>query len=354
MVLGLTCTVVLAGKPAPPPVPPGKIVFVTDSGYYEMNGDGSGKKLVSNQLFDSQPRVSVLTYGSDGHRWWVGPAQNPQTLESDIYASDGFQSIQLTSSGARDNHDGTSTVNRFGNTPAWSNDGLDSFFSVAGTRYILDNATGAKTRVQQVIWRVDVSALDLEQFGQAAIVPIRDGDPNVTAVVATPPDTRPAYLAQEWHSWSSDGTKVAYVALYGSPTTGKDLWVADVSTVDVDGPVNALLATQIFGSSTTSTMHAGQWTPAGAAEERIAFIADALYTIRPDGTGLSRLATTGVGIDSVFWSPDAKYVSFRYVTQKGLKYVYDIARIPAAGGSVVNLTSDMSASIPKGNLGWCY
>jgi hypothetical protein len=353
--VGLACSAVWAAKQPPAPVPPGKIIFVADSNYYEMNGDGSGKQIIaSNPQFLSQPRVSVRTYGTDKHRWWIGQFQNPQTLEEDIYAFDGSEYIQLTSGGAVDNGDGTSTVNHFWNTPAWSNDGRDSFFSVAGNRYLLDNDTGAKSQVQQMIWRVDVSALDLELYGQAAIVPIRDGDPNVTAVVTTPPDTRPAYLAQEWHCWSADSTKVAYVALFGDITTGKDLWVADVSAADVNGPVNALVATRIFGSNTTASMHAAQWTPPGAAEERIALIADALYTLRPDGTGLTKLATTGVGIDSVFWSPDAKALSFRYVTTRPFKYIYDIARIPAAGGSSVNLTSDMSSSIGKGNLGWSY
>jgi Tol biopolymer transport system component len=83
------------------------------------------------------------------------------------------------------------------------------------------------------------------------------------------------------------------------------------------------------------------WSPDGS---RIAFVfANALYTIKPDGSGLARLAVTDGDVADPAWSPDATRIAFGAMHRV---YVVD------ANGSNLTLLVDGSPGSGPGAPSW--
>lgn len=105
-------------------------------------------------------------------------------------------------------------------------------------------------------------------------------------------------------SWSPDGKRIVFVRQYhsGEDIGGDDLFLLDVA----DGREEPLLVTEAEEEYPV-------WSPDGS---RIAFVSDheavlgAIYTIRPDGTGLEFVGARGRMPESLTWSPDGDRIAF--------------------------------------------
>ncbi|MEX2555952.1 MAG: hypothetical protein WEB06_09990 [Actinomycetota bacterium] len=101
-------------------------------------------------------------------------------------------------------------------------------------------------------------------------------------------------------SWSPDGTQLVFVSTRAGTIS---LWITDA-----DGENQHPLTAAPPGAAHTSP----QWSPTG---DRIVFGSDQdggaseLYTIRPDGSGLTRLTTNTVSDSYATWSPDGSQIA---------------------------------------------
>jgi hypothetical protein len=149
------------------------------------------------------------------------------------------------------------------------------------------------------------------------------------------------------HHWSPDGTKVAYGFRDPLQTSvADDMWVADVS----QGPVDALQGLKLYDANIDGQyLESVSWSTHAAADQRIAFGYGTIRTVRPDGTDMLAVASG----NNVCWSPDNKFLAFNFVQQKAFKWTYHVGRVPAGGGTLVVLTSDLDSTRPKPVHGWC-
>jgi hypothetical protein len=109
-----------------------------------------------------------------------------------------------------------------------------------------------------------------------------------------------------------------------------------------------------FGISNIVSLGFGaapEWSPNGL---KIAYVADngdlapnnAIWTVNPDGTGLFQVTSTAQNYDGhPHWSPDSAHLAFTRAKQSNQKatttYLSNVMRVPAAGGSPVDLTKDL-------------
>lgn len=336
------------GKPPapPPPAAPGTIYFNYANDVWQMNGSGGGKQATGLAPAAGDPvRPSAGLYG--GRRWWlVNPA-----AQSDVWATNGVRTIRITQS--YDINDGVTrrifSVKLRGQL-MWSNDGQDSFLSFPAVVAELDGVTNAILWAEHRLYRVPISAQDLQDIYQAGDpdpAPLDDSSPLLEVCLAS----EMLYEDQfDQHAWSPDGTQVAYNFLDQSVSTGRaDLYVADLT----NGPVIGEDGSLVFDIPDNSFADLGsiRWSPQAVdpGGARIAFHWNGnIRSIRPDGTGGLILAAG----DSPQWSPDAAYVAYTKRTLKGQTWQYQIVRITASGGSALTLTSDLPAASPKGPFAW--
>jgi hypothetical protein len=358
------CAATYAGKPAPPPPPPpapGKITFAVESkGFFQMNGDGSGKTAVP---FEWPPDASapVPSLGSyNGHRWWLSIRELVPN-QTDLWATNGHSWIQLTASSITVDLDGIETHVRFFADPRWSSTkdgGDDRFCSVKATywRYNpnLPNPypppDGTVLDIYRIIYALDIKASDLDDIAAGApFTPLSVADHGVVTPVITaavPLDHMVEPLVD--HNWSWDGTRITFVRNNASPGAAKDLYVADVS----HGLVNAANASMIYHNPSNFDVARPRWTPPGnmLADELIAFDCGvAIYTVLPHPNETAHMVTNnGYG---AFWSPDGKYIAYQVPVYfvHGWTRSYDIVRIPSGGGTILTLSAD---SLGKNLWGW--
>lgn len=189
--------------------------------------------------------------------------------------------------------------------PGWSPDGRTLAFTRAVVR-------GTKP-ITIEIWLVDVAAGTARRLTTGSTARVGD-----------------RLRSQDGYpSWSPDGARVLYVHEEHATPAGLDQFT--VMSVAKDGTEPR--------SITPNDVNGGQptWAPDGTL---IAFqsppdkegVTRALYTIRPDGTGMTSLTNTLDPNDSFHptWSPDSRYVAFSHVpagtSSSGNADVYVVGR----------------------------
>jgi hypothetical protein len=316
-------------SPPPGPVPPGTIYFSGwvstsgNSGGYTgmtMNGDGSDKK----EAFGYGSPPSYQLHGQS--RWflygdydWDGPVDawgNPLAYE--LFAvNQQNQWIQLTA-------DPNIHWTGFTDQVAWGKD--DSFVSFAAWTF---TGNGDEVRGGLYIAEIDWST----------------GVP-----VAGPPTLLFEAQAYWFYDW------VGTVNLYDldwAPAGNAVVFRKDDETVS-----GTTYLADFSGEETQFNPLAGGvgvrnavWSPDGS---RVAYGTGEIWTINPDGTNALRLTQrsetkTGTKSQAVpSWSPDGAYIAYVEAVSTRSSSSYSILRIPAGGGSSVNLTSDLlKAGGPK-------
>jgi hypothetical protein len=326
-------------SPTTPPTPAGLVYYHDGMGVMQMKADGTEKTFLF-PVKTGEIAPSSKMYG--GKRWWLVNLYPDDDGPANLFATNGLSWIQITDSGIVDNGDGTETLAFFWGTPSWSNDGQDSFCSIHARRGTRLLGSSDSSKIEAVIYRFKISASDLEAMSLIGYEPlIFDGDPLATPVINTAATLMGDALGP--HHWSPDGNQIAFTNK-NPGDVGPVLRVADVS----DGPVPASTGLVLFNNNTSNGVLSVQWSPNG---QRIAFSTTAqVYTINPTGSNLVNL-TSGF---QPYWSPDSLRLTYRIRTTNNRSNLYntsfyDIATIPAGGGSIVNLTTD---GFLKFGLGW--
>jgi hypothetical protein len=254
----------------------------------------------------------------------------------------GFEVIQLTDFfGDYEFYDSTAGMAH------WSNDGVDSFISLTAWDYTDAYSPDPDDETTEIldlrkrrkcIIRLPVSALELTAAADAGlVVPLTSDDCELVFSTAT------TYARTCQHSWSPDGTKVAYIQNSPDQTAGDDLWVLDITSGTT---------TLVWDVSTTSTIpYSPLWQPQGS---RILVQYDDFisYVVNADGTGGG---PTPSGSDNA-WSPDGKHTIYWQHDQVRIKGVnYDrlnIYRYEWQTGATVKLTNDLAYEDFEGLLHW--
>jgi len=172
--------------------------------------------------------------------------------------------------------------------------------------------------------------------GKIAFMSTRDGNPEIYTV--NPDGTG---LTRLTHSdtgetapaWSPDGARIAFSCGIG-PEMGSGYRIvgpSDICLMDADGRHPVRLTDDVVPDGQPT------WSPDGTL---IAFRrAGDIYTIRPDGTGLTRL-TTQAAASQPAWSPDGTKIAFTSGRDRGNPEIYVMR---ADGTKAVDLTRDLSA-----------
>jgi len=289
-----------------------------------MNSDGSNKKQLGFGLFGPPSRA---LHG--GHRWFVA------TLGiADQYYPDGTRRRELFA--FRDDYD----VNT-NNTPVTrvqltddiklepsSADWVpgDEDISFIGLRW--SSGEPVATPLEGGLY---VASLLFDGAGNIIGIGSQPVTPVISAplVEVQPGDWRPDLVA---YSWDPAGERVTYTS-YDS-----HLWVANLLNEH----------TLIFAGSA----HAPQWSPDGS---KIAFTGGGILTIKPNGAALKLVVRqTATWFPShVFWSPTGS--QFVFAGEESGTGNSDVFRVPATGGTWVNLTSTsapLRESVEESQGGW--
>lgn len=327
------------GKPGPPPPPlpppPGTIYYWMQDTFWKMKADGSGKTPVAPAA--SIPgfyQPSSLVYGN-GDRWYLSTERpDPSVGWEDIYAyrvvGGQIQKVRVTSFNTQ--------MFAYRWTLQWSNDGEDSFisFKAQDIREYWDNGEN-EDLLKDGIYRIHVSGAQI----QAAA----DDEPG-NPVVEMPFDMSAvehvvsAYTYHElfgWYTWSPDGNRIAYSYKPTVETQYASLLLHNLTTAQT----TPILAREPSGFS---------WSPS-----RDELLTNDFRVYNLSG-GLLRTVLIGDksnGYSQPRWSPDGNHLVFRHDKIKGgVSNAFAIARIPATGGTIVQLTNDLNASLVKTVKGW--
>jgi WD40-like Beta Propeller Repeat len=282
-------------------VPPGRISFVSSSQNWTMNADGSDKRLAPHQSGE----FSHLSYQvHQGHRWFLEFRDSPNHAQ------------RYALFAVRDDGDPDFTVLLVDDPDLeflavrWGKD--DSFVSFSGADMM--DSLGTQ------IWAANIA------FDETTGLPALTAAP--VSIVAQPFENG----IVRGFDFSPQGDEVVYQLGDGS---GAGLLVTDL----LAGVTDVLVGP---GGNARPV-----WSPDGTA---IAFdVTDVgICVIRPDGTGLSAVTKTSWGDHMGDWSPDSQHIAFTRFFRKsgpgGTTYYWDVMRVPASGGSPVNLTKDIDSA----------
>ena len=205
--------------------------------------------------------------------------------------------------------------------PVWSPDGRRLLFAKSGDLWVMD-AQGAG-RVQLADGQFGIEHHRWSPDGR--MIAYVDGRPQGLDVIAElwvmqADGSGKRRLAENATdpSWSSDGTRLAYVS--------EQLPVIQIRLINVDGTGDVPL--------TTRQSFQPAWSPDGS---RIAFVTlgdKQMFLVNPDGTGEVGLTPAGTEDDSPTWSPDGRKIAFNTGSDES-----DVAVMNADGSGRVNLTN---------------
>jgi Tol biopolymer transport system component len=272
--------------------PSGKIVFVSfdnslTSDLFSINPDGTGLKNLTNtpNIFEEWPNVS-----RDGSKIVFRVGDNPSSWE--LYSSDanGSNMRRLTNDGFAEE------------SPQWTPDGKQIIFS--SNRNDVDPNCG----LPPCNWDIFIMRADGTHIRQLTT------GLNQALFANVSPDGRKVLFSVVG---TSDG------ALYTMNIDG-----SGVSRVDTPAALEA-------GD--------GEWSPSGS---RIVFSSNTcfacaqsdIWTVNPDGSGLTQVTANNLNEISSTWSPDGRWIVYE---QRGFAPNPDVVRIRPDGTGKTNVTQNV-------------
>jgi hypothetical protein len=312
-------------------VPAGKIYFTWSIqspnyeplGWWSMNADGSSKQLLDYQ--PSQLSPGAGTTNSDqlshlvhqGHRWFLENRSSPTALGEALFA-------------VRDDGDPDFVVLLADAAPAglhlqhvrWSKD--DSFLSIAAMPEIIFPGGSIG---------IDPDALDRLYAASIAFDPDTGLPALTTPLVIVAEGVLRGQTDIRSHDWSPYNDEIVY-QLTGNP-----------------GQTFAMIVDLVTG--TPRLFAADAWTPVWSPDgTRIAYWVgvgnEGVYVSKPDGTALLQITTSNNNHydQTAGWSLDSQHVlvirnTIKTIKGGGVEYLSDVMRVPASGGTIVNLTKDI-------------
>ena len=227
--------------------------------------------------------------------------------------------------------------------PTWSPDGSSIAFTRGGSLSVI-NADGTGERSlgsfgYPVSWSPDgtrIAAVGGPEFSDIWVVPVGGGQAVNLTRSATP---------EVEAVWSPDGQRLAftrrtirYLNVVGPYNTAyyEDVWV-----MNADGSDQRRL-TESSGALDFAGARRPRWSPDGKVilfESSLVYEAD-LYTIRPDGTGLTNLTNTpDIGEGYADWSPDGSRIVFTSGSEPDYPGPDAVFMINADGSGRTNITN---------------
>lgn len=312
-------------------------------GYYNMLGDGSGKTAV--------PNFPDL--------WDVEPNRNPSINDSWVFSVGGVaESQQPNGQPARAlfaTHEATGlqvpliddpTVIPRWDAIRWAHD--DSFISFSAVTWTAVASEGNYTDSSGQQWLAEaavfIAAVDWSSGAPAAgpLIHVLDA-----GIIFQPLDQGFLFSPQSDVAaldWSPAGDELVFDKWTLDWTTGLEYHDLFVVAFDAAGNIANVVP---LGPGRSP-----EWSPDGG---RIAFSApnidvgpnNFIWTITPNGSGLAQVTSTASHRDyDPKWSPDSQQIAFTRVTQSNKRgtttWLRDVLRVPATGGTPVNLTKDLS------------
>jgi hypothetical protein len=307
-----------------------QIYFGYQGAIWRMFEDGSGKTQALPDGVSGVPSSQVY----DGSRWWLTLSEvdgetSGTSWELVAFRDDGT-SVQITACAA-----GGVYLNPNAQ-PAWSNDQLDTFVSISAAADLDDQG------LKNYVVRLPIIG-DIELMQDLGLLPLTASDCEFVL---------PPQIDLTDYAWSSDPSKLAY-KMINLDGDGREvdhtIWVrtlpADPDDEAVDQPIY-----------TAARMFLGAWSPDSA---HISFSRPnsrtwgGVWTIRPEGSGAVQVATNSgtMTFYSHGWSPDSRELLIQSVKTSIDGYKYQLARMPAGGGKLTVLTSDLAPD-SKVSFGW--
>ena len=300
---------------------------------YQMYEDGAGKTVAVTPGVYGVP--SSWAYG--GSRWWLAVDIDPVTGFSEVFAfrGDGSANVQLTELGV--------AGIQVGGQPRWSNDLLDtSVTSEVG--WDVDPVDGAQ---ETYVLRLPIRGAEVAAIAADSALRLTIDDCEFLLSMPAPsPGDSSVYSG---YACSSDPSKLAFLISNldaNGDTIDRTIWVRTLSDPPVNVPIH-----------TAAKLSLSEWSHDGS---RIAFYTvntsayGGVWTIKPDGSALLQVKTNNGTTSYMYphWSPDSKELLVMMIKARAGDWYYDLARMPASGGSLTALTNDLPKTLGKSPEAW--